>query len=257
MRRGTRIVPALCLAAAAAGASAQAPAEMRGAALEAGTRRPLTGAVAALHSLGEPGRHFFTSADAGGRFSLQNLPAGRYLLEVSLEGYLTVRKDALEVRPPFRSIIEVLLERAPPSAAPASGSSSTAPPAAGAQAPEAAEPARLRVTLVDGGLKPVPEGLVAVTPAAGGERQIRITDASGRAEFDRLPARDYRLTAAAAGFLTVRADSLALPAGAPSEVAVTLTPYPLDFKGAIEDLLPPEEPMPPPRREAGAAAPPR
>lgn len=255
------MVAAAVTAAAITVASAQPPAEMRGVALEAGSRRPLTGAVAALHSLVDPGRYFYTSADAGGRFALQNLPAGRYLLEVNLDGYLTARKEGIEVRPPFRSIIEVLLERAPALGGPASGASASRSPSpdspsagdstGGVRAPAAGEPARLRVTLVDGGLRPVPEALVAVTPAGGGEREIRISDASGRAEFDRLAARDYRLTAAAAGFLTVRAEGLALPPGAPAEVAVTLIPYPLDFKGAIEDLLPPEEPLPPPRGASG------
>lgn len=245
--------------------SAPAQAELRGTALESGTRRPLTGAVATLHSESDPGSHYLTSSDPAGRFVFQGLPAGAYSLEVSLAGYRTARKAALEVRPPFRSIIEVLLE-AGPDPAPAAGpppsplageerepGAGAAGSGAAARGPAEGSQGALTVTLWDREQRPVPEGLVALVPADGeGERRTGRTDASGRIEFAALPSLRYRLTASAPGYLTVRADRLALERGSAARVSVILTPYPLDFAGSLEDLIPPEEPLRPPRIEVEA-----
>lgn len=239
---------ATCGAAPAAWASA-APgqSEVRGTALEQGSRRPLTGAIATLHCESEKGLTFLTSTDPAGRFVFHGLPPGAYSLEVSLAGYRTGHKGALDVRPPFRSIIEVLLEAGadPGSSVPDAGADA-APPAAAGEA--AAADATLTVMLLNREQQPVPEGVVALVPVAGeGDRRFARSDAGGRVEFGSVPARRYRLTVSAPGFLSVRTEKLVL-GGAPAErVAVILTPYPLDFAGSLEDLLPPEEPLPPAR----------
>lgn len=247
-------------AAAPSGLALPAPsaptAEMRGSALESGTRRPLAGAVATLYSDSEKGAHYLTSSDPSGRFLFRGLPAGTYTLEVALPGYRTARKHALEVRPPFRSIVEVVLE---PGSDAEAGAPAGAPPGARGSEPAGAtgaapegEPAGagapLIVTLTDREQRPVPEALVALVPVDGeGERRTARTDAAGRVEFESLPPRRYRLTASAPGYLTVRTERLALAEGSAARVAIILTPYPLDFTGSVEDLLPPEEPLPPER----------
>jgi hypothetical protein len=89
---------------------------------------------------------------------------------------------------------------------------------------------------------------VALVPVSGdGDRHFARTDAGGRVEFSQVAARRYRLTASAPGFLSVRTEQLILGGGQVERVAVILTPYPLDFSGSLEDLLPPEEPLPPAR----------
>ncbi len=231
--------------------AAGARAEMRGTALESGTRRPLTGAVATLHADAERGAHYLTSTDPSGRFVFQGLPPGSYSLEVSLAGYRTARKDGLDVRPPFRSIIEVILPPGPDE----DGAGVPAPAAPGSEGAGAAT-ASLTVTLTDQEQRPVPEGqVVLVSLQAKGERRVGRSDEQGRLEFEALPAQRYRLTASAPGFLTVRTERLTLGGETQARVAVTLTPFPLEFGGNLEDLLPPEEPLPPERRNTAPGGP--
>jgi hypothetical protein len=84
---------------------------MRGTVMETGTLRTLTGAVAMLSTEEEGAARYLTSTDSDGRFEFHDLPAAAYTLEVSLPGYRVGRKGALQVRPPFRSIITLYLAR--------------------------------------------------------------------------------------------------------------------------------------------------
>jgi hypothetical protein len=239
---------------------------MRGTVMETGTLRTLTGAVAMLSAGEDAAARYLTSTDSDGRFEFHGLPAGAYTLEVSLAGYRVGRKGALQVRPPFRSIVALYLERgaatqgAEPAARPGSAAGGPSAPSAGgapgAQEGVAAGGAPLTVTLSDRERKPIPEGLVAVVPVEGeGERRYGRTDAAGRIEFESLPPRRYRLTAGAPGYLTVRSERIALGGSAPASVAVILTPYPLNFAGSLDDLLSPDEPLLPRRFKIDAAAP--
>lgn len=217
-------------------------AEMRGTVMETGTLRTLTGAVAMLSTGEEGAARYLTSTDSDGRFEFHGLPAAAYTLEVSLAGYRVGRKGALQVRPPFRSIVALYLERG----ADPGGAEPAASP--GAAEGGSAGGAPLTVTLSDRERKPIPEGLVAVVPVDGeGERRYGRTDAAGQIEFESLPPRRYRLTAGAPGYLTVRSERIALGGSAPASVAVILTPYPLNFAGSLDDLLPPDEPLLPRR----------
>ncbi|MEE9218867.1 MAG: carboxypeptidase regulatory-like domain-containing protein [Acidobacteriota bacterium] len=232
------LVAAACSVAPAGAASARA--EMRGSTLEAGTRQPLAGAVATLHSRAQDSHHYITSSDTEGRFLFHNLPRGTYDLEVTLLGYRTGRKNKLEIRPPFRSIIEVLLEP---------GSD---PPPVGApvRVAESRQRTSLQVLLNDRKQRPILEGLVSLEPLDGaGERRSGRTDPSGRIAFENQATGRYSLVASAPGFLSVRAEEISLGSEAPSRVAIILTHYPLDFAGNLEDLLPLEEPLLPQRLE--------
>ena len=254
---GAALILCLCTGQALAGPPG---AEMRGTVMETGTLRTLTGAVAMLSTGEEGAARYLTSTDSDGRFEFHGLPAAAYTLEVSLPGYRVGRKGALQVRPPFRSIVALYLERgaypggAEPAASPgaAAGGTTTAP-AGGAAEGGPAGGATLTVTLSDRERKPIPEGLVAVVPVDGeGERRYGRTDAAGRIEFESLPPRRYRLTAGAPGYLTVRSERIALGGSAPASVVVILTPYPLNFAGSLDDLLPPDEPLLPRRLKIDA-----
>lgn len=238
----TAILSALAAQAGAPAASG-AQAEMRGTALEAGSRRPLAGAVAALHSESDAGLHFLTSSDSSGRFLFQTLPAGVYSLEVTLAGYRSAGKKGLEIRPPFRSIIEMALERGAEAGAerPAADGGAGGPPAQGTGE---ASGIPFAFTLMDREQKPVPEGIVALVALGGDEpRRSAKTDSGGNVSFEGLQPRRYRLTASAPGFLSVRSERIDLSGVTRARVTVILTPYPLDFAGNLEDLLPFEEPL--------------
>ncbi len=249
MRPAVWIVLVLAVTAGPTPLPAAVRSEMRGTALEAGKHTPLTGAVVMLYSQVEDGTHYLTSSDPQGHFLFHSLSRGTYDLEVTLPGYRTGRKTDLQVRPPFRSIVEVLLE---PGAEPETSPTPVDTPAVAAdeEIPERGKGVVLTLQLTGPDNEPVPEGLTSLVPLSfGGNRRYERSDLQGNVSFTGQPPGRYRLVASAPGYLTVRSERIDLAPGGVSHVIVILTPYPLDYAGNLEDLLPPEEPLLPRRLE--------
>ena len=249
LRPSVWIVLVLALAAGCTPLPAAIHSEMRGTALESGKHTPLTGAVVMLYSQVENGTHYLTSSDPQGRFLFHSLSRGTYDLEVTLPGYRTGRKTDLQVRPPFRSIVEVLLE---PGAEPETPPAPVDTPvgAADEDIPEGENGVSLTLQLTGPNNEPVPEGLASLVPLSfGGSRRYERSDLQGNVSFAGQRPGRYRLVASAPGYLTVRSERIDLALGEISHVIVILTLYPLDYAGNLEDLLPPEEPLLPQRLE--------
>lgn len=265
----------------------------------------------------EDGRALYgTSTDADGRYGVRGMPPGLYSVIVAVPGG-GVRKDAIRIRPLFRSIVDFNLAPQPtavdlpgltagpvttpgqpaapaplsPSspagipgpwgdlgqdpgsgksgapAPPADGASGPPsapgggevfggqpaetgePPAASAARPEAADghPEGMAITWVLKGPEQIsaPDAWVAAIPA-GGEGHLRRdrTRPDGGTRLEGVAPGTYSLLVKAAGFMTWRLGPLPLKGDGELAVTMSLIPYPMGFKGTIEDVLIPFDPIP-------------
>ena len=69
-----------------------------------------------------------------------------------------------------------------------------------------------------------------------------LTDASGKASFENLPAGTWRLEILGAGLLPLRA---AIDVPGAISVEATMSPQPADYQPSPQDLIVPEEATPP------------
>src|ERR1051325_1132774 len=97
----TRVLVAAMTFAAVAGAEAQGrPGGVRGVVYDSVGRAPLAGAVVQLAPVGERmAAQRSVTADAAGRFTLDSLPAGGYVV-----GFFHPLLDSLGIEPPLRRV---------------------------------------------------------------------------------------------------------------------------------------------------------
>jgi len=199
--------------------------------------RQVVGATVTVHEMERRSRLFLTASDDKGSFLIDGLPNGNYSVQVEREGLAPVVKTDVQVRFPFRAIVEVAME--PLAAAP--GSAAPAPGAGGNGAASGASVhgvARAR----EGGA-PVGEVEVRLVHGRAGQdpRQVA-TGADGSFEIADLAPGPWRLEARGAGFLPLRT-TLALDGDA--ELVVSLVRQPAGHEPSPLDLMPDEQPIPP------------
>ena len=197
-------------------------------------RSPVVGAAVVIRPQGGAGGIVVTATDSKGNFRVEAVKDGSYRLDVTREGYQPVVKDNVEVKAPFRAVVEIVMEAAKEGtpAAPAAKDGESAP-----------GPIRL-------------SGL-ATTRESGpkGEVEIRMQRADGKAEprstlsgpdgtfaIEDLSPGTWKIEVLGAGYLPIR---VPLDLQADARVTATLVPQPMNYAPAPEDLLPPEEPIPP------------
>jgi hypothetical protein len=198
-----------------------------------GRRRPVVGASVFARREGEASHYYLTATDERGAFRIDDLPEGTYSVKIDRQGLAPVFKTGIEVRFPFRAVVEVLMQ--------------PVPGAAPVAAPER-EPAAAAVDLAgevrgsDGA--PLSDVALALVHAAGGADPVRArTPEDGSFAFDDLVVGDWRLEVRGVGYLTLRAD---LPLRRDASLTVLLVPQPPSYEPAPLDLMPPERPIPPP-----------
>ena len=175
-----------------------------------------------------------TTIDTKGTYRFEGIAAGTYRLSFRRDGLKTVVRDGLELKGPFRTVLEVTME----------------PGAASAPAPIGGPSA-------DGGPFRIEGRVVARGAGSAGEVRIRLTDESGSGDprttvtapdgtfaIDGVAAGRWRAWVAGAGFLPIRAT---MTVSRDRRVEVALVPQPANFEAAPEDLMPIEEPIPPRR----------
>ncbi|MBI4162016.1 MAG: carboxypeptidase regulatory-like domain-containing protein [Acidobacteria bacterium] len=187
-------------------------------------------------------RVFVTHTDARGEYRFEDLPGGTYDLEAGGQGLEVGRKESISVRPPFRNVLDFSLGSrtggTPESPRAAPEGTSTPPPAAAGEAT-----GTVSGTLLDGAGLGVPDARIVLQ---GETRALRgLSDPDGRFRLDRVPAGGYRLEAHSPGYLAVILPGLAVGGSVGLELRLTLVEYPLEFPERVEDLLPPERPVPP------------
>src|SRR5262245_34848358 len=96
-----------------------------------GRRDPAVGAIVIVRSETGPTTVRIATAGTSGTFGFDGLPDGTYRAEVRRDGYVPIVKSGIQVRAPFRAVVELLLVKddappAPQAAAPAGGDASLA-----------------------------------------------------------------------------------------------------------------------------------
>ncbi len=201
-----------------------------------GRNRPVTGATILVRASSRPGEMYVTATDAKGAFRLDGLPDGTYDVEFRRDGFETLKKEKIEVRFPFRAIVEVTMKPlAQPGSLPArsAGSDATASGSLKLEGIAVGQDGR--------GLSDVLVRLVR-TDAAADPREVRSGE-DGTFTLDALAPGAWELESRALAFLTVRAD---LSLVTSSHLRLVLVPQPTTYEPPPEDLIPTEEPIPPP-----------
>ncbi len=227
MRRGTALT---IVASAVAFATAVPPAQIRGK-VSLARNRPVVGAIVLV----EPergGSLLLTASDLRGEFRVADLEEGVYRVTIRRDGFKPWTQDRLDVKPPFRTIVEATLEPA--------GAAAEAPPPAPSTRPAAlrfagfvreaegapAVSARLRLVRPDGALDP---------------REAPVGE-DGRVEIEALPAGRWNLEILAPGAIPLRAG---LDLLRDTEFEISLVAQPPEYPLSLEDLMPPEDAVPP------------
>lgn len=200
-----------------------------------GRSRPVAGATVLAAARSGPARIFVTSTDGRGTFLLDNVPEGAYDVEFLRDGLEAVRKEKVEVRAPFRAIVEVTMRAA----------SASAPPARVERAP-AAEAGTLTLGGHASGRDGQPLSDVRVRivrrDAAEDPREVR-SGADGSFEVGSLAPGEFELDSGGLGVLPVRARFRLQESG---QLRLVLVSQPTVYEPSPLELLPPEEPIPPP-----------
>jgi hypothetical protein len=179
--------------------------------------------------------HWLTSTDDKGFFALDRLPEGSYRVELRRDGLAPVVKEGINVRFPFRAVVEVTL-------APATDRRVSA------KREGAGTARRVRVTgtvRVRGG-EPLGETRIRLVRADQVEdpRSI-LTSRDGTFALEDVPAGAWRVEVLGPGYLPVR---MVLGLADDARIEAVLVSQPANYVAPAVDLLPQEEPIPPPAR---------
>ena len=223
--------------------------------------KPAVGWMVELSSKGQDAMLRVTGTNEKGEYVFKDLPAGVYDIEIGAGTEGSKKKGKIEVRPPFRNIVdfqigpdgdksaaganplEVVLKKRVPGGAPGS----TAPSGAPAAEPPGMVP--VRGLFLDSDKRPIAE--VQVTFAALEGRGI-YQAASGDDGIFTIPAvlpGSYRVQVTSPGYVALELKSVEVSPGSGLNLSLSLVDYPLNFKGRPEGQAPREEPLPaPPER---------
>jgi hypothetical protein len=183
------------------------------------------------------GRSLFwlTSTDDKGLFVFDALPEGTYRVELRRDGLEPVVKEGIEVRFPFRAVVEVTLS---PRA--------TGRAAAGHDAAAVGKRVRLTGIVTVRGAGPLPEARVRLIRTDGTEDpRATLTQRDGSFAVEDVPAGACGIEVLGPGYLPVRT---ALDLAEDASVEAILVPQPANYVAPAIDLLPQEEAIPPPAR---------
>jgi len=195
----------------------------------------LIGISIVLLPRGNPHVAYATSTDDHGRFSFDHLLSDRYQVRAEGQGFVALLKEPVQVQPPFRAIIALEME----------AGQQTAPQDDGEELTGTVR--RIEGRFVDGEGRPVLEGAVVFRRLDHPEDIFYgRTDKDGFFEVHNLPAGIYDITARSPGLLPLHLVHHPLPATENFSIRLVAPPYPLSFRGWLDDLLPMEVPLPPP-----------
>ncbi len=222
-------------------------------------KKPIAGCMVQLTSRGQDGMLRVTGSDEKGHYVFKDLPAGTYDIEVGTTEDQTRRKERIEVKPPFRNIVDfeigpraegqsrqdvsrALLTEA------LKAQASAGPPGPGdAAAP--ADPATtvpVRGTFVDAQKRPIPEVSVMLLSLEGKGTFQDFSGVDGSFSLAAVPPGRYRIRVASPGYVSIDLKAVDVSPAKGLSLSLSLVDYPLNFKGRAEGRLPTEEPLPVP-----------
>ena len=204
--------------------------KLQGRARESRTR-DVVGAMVLVQRPSDPSVIYLTTSGGDGKFSVDRLPDGDYTVRLNREGYTSEVKTGIQLKYPFRAVVEVTMEpgQADLGAAgdPASGKAEI--DLAGlVRAEDGTGLGEISVRIVrqDGSVDP----LTLRTPEDGAFR------------FDGLPPGEWRVEIVGIGYLPV---NQRLMLNGDSAIAVQLVKQPADYVPSPLELMPPEAPIAP------------
>jgi hypothetical protein len=239
-------------------------------------RKPQPGLMVQLSSRDQGGLLRVTGTNERGEYAFQDLPPGFYDIQVEGGAAGAQRKSRIEVRPPFRNIVDFeILQGARTGAGPAGAgglppglkSGPGSPPPDRADAAPGGGEARLMVAVrgrfLDQQKRPVPEVSVAFVALEGSATYQAFSGDDGGFSIPSVPAGRYRVLVASPGHLPLDLKAVQVSARDGLNLSLSLVDHPLDFKG--RDTAPPREepralppgaPPPPPEATSPEATPP-
>lgn len=194
-----------------------------------GRNDPVVGAVVVVRPDGVRSAYRATATDARGAFRFDGLPEGSWTCTIDKDGLRPIVKTAIDVRAPYRAVVEVTMEKgtAPPPPPPA--------PSGGA--------ASLSGVVVGEALGGLAETRVRLVPAGGrGDPKTALTAPDGSFALEGLSAGRFDLEIEGPGFLPIRTT---LDLAGEATLAARLVPQPPGYEPHPEDLMPLEQPIPP------------
>jgi hypothetical protein len=178
---------------------------------------------------------WLTSTDERGFFVLDRLPEGTYRVALHRDGLAPVVKEGIELRFPFRAVVEVTLAPDP------AGKFAAAHAAAAA-----AKRLRLAGTVSVRGAGPLAEVRIQLVRADETEDpRTTLTLRDGSFAIEGMSAGTWRIEVLGAGYLPLRMD---LELADDAKVEAVLVQQAANYVAPALDLLPPEEPIPPPAK---------
>ena len=215
-------------------------------------KKPMAGCMVQLSSRGEGATLRVTGTDEKGHYVFKDLPAGIYDIEVAASGDVSSQKGKIEVRPPFRNIVDfefgprVEDRRGAAQIAEAlkkaAGAGTVAPQ--GESAP--GEPVRMvpvRGTFLDTQKRPIPEVSVMLLSLAGARTLQAFSGEDGTFLIPEVQPGRYRVLVSSPGYVSLDLKMVVVSAASGLNLGLSLVDYPLNFKTKPEDRLPPEEPL--------------
>ena len=192
------------------------------------------GATVIVSPSSDPGLLFVTSTNAQGRFKVDGLPDGDYRVRVERHGVKSITKDAVQVKFPFRAVIELDMEPA------AEGQTGKA--AAGASEGSGA-PVHLTGTVRDQDAAPLADAGLRLVHAGASVDPILVTsDEDGKFDVAQVPSGTWQLTILGVGTLPIRTS---VTLAKDTELEAMLVRQPASYLPSPIDLMPPEQPIPP------------
>ena len=204
--------------------------KLQGRARESRTR-DVVGAMIVVQRETDPSTFYVTTSGGRGEFFVDQLPDGDYTVRLNREGYNSEVKKGIQLKYPFRAVVEVTMEPGEPDL----GAAADSPVAVGE-----IDLAGL-IRSVDG------EGLgeisVRFVRQDGTVDPLSVrTPEDGAFRFNGLPAGEWRLEVVGIGYLPVHQR---LMLSADSAIAVQLVEQPPDYVPSPIELMPPEAPIAP------------
>ena len=219
-------------------------------------KKPLAGWMVQLSSRGDDSQLRVTGTDDNGQYVFKDLPAGTYDIEIQAENEAARKKGRIEVRPPFRNIVDFLVgpqsQEKPNLVAglaaearkKAAGAGTTAPD--GDVAADAARQVPVRGTFLDAQKRPVSEVSVTLVALEGKSTFQTFSGDNGSFAIPAVPPGRYRVLVFSPGYVPIDLKSIEVSPASGLNLSLSLVDYPLNTKERPQERLPREQPLPAP-----------
>ena len=212
-------------------------------------KKPIVGWMVELSSRGQDAVLRVTGTNAKGEYVFKDLPAGIYDIEVGGGTEGSRKKGTIEVRPPFRNIVDFQIGAGGDHGAEAGDRLAAALKKRAPDGPAVAVPAQtvpVRGLFLDADKRPIPEVQVTITALEGKGMYQASSGDDGAFTIPAVIPGLYRVLVASPGYVSLELKSVEVSPKNGLNLSLSLVDYPLNFKGRPEDQAPREEPRPAP-----------